>query len=143
MAAATVVPRPRGVGTVDVVVATQSGLPDQRLLAELTEYFEHRREIAVDLQVRAPETVTVNLRVKVAPQAGVELSRARAEAEQALRSWFGGSCLGKDVLRAKLGDLMFRCDSVANYTIVAPAVDVSVAADVLPVLGTVTVEGMA
>ena len=54
VAAATVIPRPRGVGTVDVVVATASGAPGAELLEELTAYFEARREIAVEVQVRAP-----------------------------------------------------------------------------------------
>ena len=52
VAAAAVVSRPRGVGSVDVVVATAAGVPDEDLLEELQAYFEERREIAVDVLVR-------------------------------------------------------------------------------------------
>ena len=40
---------------------------------------------------------------------------------------------------AELGDLIFHVDGVENYTVVTPAADVSVAGDVLPVLGTLSV----
>ena len=143
VAGAAVIPRPRGRGTVDVVVSTQSGLPDEALLEELRQYFQARREIAVDVQVRAPETVEVDLAVQVKPQAGRDGARVMAEVEAALRGWFTGKLLGQDVLRARLGHLIFSCDGVANYAVTAPAADVAVGASVLPRLGTLTVEEMA
>ena len=39
VAAASVIPRPRGVGSVDVVIATAAGVPDQSLLTEVEDYF--------------------------------------------------------------------------------------------------------
>ena len=143
VAGAAVVPRPRGVGTVDVVVTTLSGLPDQDLLDRLEAYFQERREIAVDVQVRAPETAAVNLAVQVKPGEGRSFAEARAEVEAVLRNWFTGKRLGQSVLRAQLGSLIYGCESVSNYAIKAPAADVAVAADILPVLGTLTLEEMA
>lgn len=143
VAAAVAVPRPRGRGTVDVVVSAPSGTPSAELLAELTDYFEARREIAVDLVVRAPEirTVDVAVRVAVAPEA--DPAAVLEAAEQALRSWFNGGRLGQPVLRARLGALLYGVDGVENYAVVTPAADVAAADDVLPVLGTLTVEEMA
>ena len=143
VAGAAVISRPRGVGTVDVVVTTLAGLPGQDLLDLLTAYFRERREIAVDLQVRAPETVTVDLTVRVKPGEGWSLDEAKAEAEAALRNWFTGKRLGQSVLLAQLGNLIYSCESVGNYAIQAPAADVAVEADVLPVLGTLILEEMA
>ena len=140
VAAAAVIPRPRGVGSVDVVVTTLSGTPDQELLDALEDYFEARREIAVDVKVRAAETRTVELSLKVAPAAGYTFAQAKAAAESAVRGWFDGRLLGRSVLRAQLGDLLFHCEEVANYAIAAPAADVAAAADELPTLGTLTVE---
>ena len=54
--------------------------------------------------------------------------------------WFTGKLLGQDVLRAKLGELIYHCEGVANYTITTPGADVPVDDDVLPVLGTLKVE---
>lgn len=143
VAAAVAVPRPRGRGTVDVVVSAPSGTPSAELLAELTDYFEARREIAVDLVVRAPEIRTVDVAVRVAVAPGADPTAVLEAAEQALRSWFNGGRLGQPVLRARLGALLYGVDGVENYAVVTPAADVAAADDVLPVLGTLTVEEMA
>lgn len=143
VAAAAVIPRPRGVGSVDVVPATLAGVPSQELLAELEAYFEQRREIAVDLQVRAPETVPVNIGVKVEPEEGRNQEEILDRVEETIRGWFTGRLLGQRVLLARLGEIIFHCDGVANYAITAPTADVAIDEDQLPVLGTLTVEAKA
>ena len=142
VAAASVISRPRGTGSVDVVVATTAGVPGEELLEELEAYFEERREIAVDVQVRAPDTKTVDVTVEVAAQAGWDQETVLQGVEDALEGWFTGERLGQSVLLAQLGTLIYQCDGVANYSIAAPAADVAVDSDALPVLGTLTVEGM-
>lgn len=74
VAAATVVARPRGVGTVDVFLATAAGLPDSGLLEQVAAHLEERREIAVDVQVKAPEVRTVDVSVQVAARPGRTLT---------------------------------------------------------------------
>ena len=139
VAAAAVVSRPRGVGSVDIVPATLAGAPDAALLKQLQDYFEERREIAVDLKVRAPQTVTVNIGVQVEPEEGRNTAEVLDRVETAVRNWFTGKLLGQDILRARLGHLIYSCDGVANYVITAPAADVPVEKDHLPILGTLTV----
>ena len=143
VAAATVIPRPRGVGTVDVVVATASGAPGAELLEELMVYFEARREIAVEVQVRAPTMKEVTVSVQVAAAANKDAEQVRAAVESALRTWFDGHRLGENVLRAKLGDLIYAVEGVENYQLISPETDVAVAADELPQLSGLTVEAMA
>lgn len=138
--AAVALPRSRGVGTVDVVVATAQGVPEQELLERLNEYFRERREIAVDVAACAPQTVTVDVSVRIE---SADMEQAAAQVEQALRDWFSGQRLGENVLRAKLGSLIFAVDGVENYTLSQPVADVAVEKSQLPVLGTVTVEAMA
>lgn len=140
VAAVAVVSRPRGVGSVDIVPATLAGVPGEALLEQLQDYFEERREIAVDLEVRAPETVTVNIQVQVEPQEGRNTEEVLDRVEQAVQDWFTGKLLGQDILRARLGHLIYSCDGVANYEIAAPAADVPVEKDQLPILGTLSVE---
>ena len=143
VAATAVISRPRGVGSVDVVPATVAGVPDQELLDRMQAYFEQRREIAVDLKVRPPETAAVDITVQVAACEGRDGEQVRAGVEEALRRWFTGRLLGQDILLARLGELVYHCDGVANYAITAPAADLKMAEDRLPVLGTLQVEGMA
>ena len=140
VAAAAVVARPRGVGSVDIVPATMSGLPDKELLGQLQAYFEERREIAVDLKVRAPRTSVVNITVQVEAREGWDRAEVLSRVERAVREWFTGRLLGQDILRAKLGSLIYDCDGVENYAISAPAADLRVDSDVLPMLGTLRVE---
>ena len=142
VAAAAVIPRPRGTGTVDVVPATLAGVPDQELLSQLETYFQERREIAVDVQVRAPRLVTVDLTVRVESEGGWDSQQVRSGVEETLRSWFTGRLLGQDILLAQLGHLIYHCDGVKNYAVTLPTADLAVEPDELPVLGTLTVEEM-
>ena len=139
VAAAAVLPRNRGRGTVDVVVSTQAGLPGAELLAQLGAYFEARREIAVDVQVKAPELVSVDVSVAVGTKKGADAEAVCGAVEQAVSAWFSGSLLGQDVLLARLGALVFQVDGVANYRLSAPLEDVEIGTAQLPVLGELTV----
>ena len=140
VAAAAVIARPRGVGSVDVVPATLEGVPGQELLEALRDYFQERREIAVDLIVRAPETRTVNIAVQVETEEGRDQEQVLERVRSTIQGWFTGKLLGQDVLLARLGSLIYSCEGVVNYTISAPRADVPVEQDQLPVLGTLSVE---
>jgi len=61
---------------------------------------------------------------------------------EALTGLFDGSLLGRDLLRARLGEVIFGVDGVENYEILSPAADVGVEANELPRLGTLRVEAM-
>lgn len=139
VAAVTVLPRNRGKGTVDVVVATQAGLPGAELLSQLTDYFEARREIAVDVEVKAPTVKTVDVTVAVTPKEGADSAQVKTGVEAALRDFFSGKRLSRNVLVAELYQLIFSQAGVANCSVSAPAADVAVARGELPRLGTLTV----
>ncbi|MEG1857488.1 MAG: baseplate J/gp47 family protein [Pseudoflavonifractor sp.] len=139
VAAAAVLARSRGAGTVDVVVATQSGIPDGALLAKLKDYFQIRREIAVDVGVLAPAAKTVDIAIAVAAAEGRTFGETKTAVEAAIRGWFNGTRLGKSVLRAQLGALVFTVGGVANYSLTVPGTDVAVAPGELPRLGSLTV----
>lgn len=94
VAAATVVGRARGIGTVDVYIATEAGIPDGELLAEVTQDLAEKREIAVDVQVLAPETKTVDITLELdAGDADFDDLRLRVEARCARSS--ADVCLGE------------------------------------------------
>jgi len=137
--AATVIPRPRGIGSVDVIPATLAGVPSQALLKEMKAYFDERREIAVDLQVKSPRTVTVNISVTVEPGEGRNSQEVLALVEKTIREWFTGKLLGQRVLKARLGEIIYHCEGVANYTVTTPSSDLAIDVDQLPVLGTLRV----
>lgn len=138
--AVNVIPRSRGIGTVDVVIATKSGIPGGELLELVGTHFQRSREIAVDVAVRAPQPVTVNLKIAVTPAVGVDFTAAEAAVAAKLDAWFCGERLGKDCLRIEVASLVFTCPEVANCSVLLPAEDISISEGQLPVLGSLTVE---
>lgn len=140
VAAATVICRPRGVGTVDVIPATLAGLPDEELLKEMKDYFDQRREIAVELEVRAPDPVDVDIAVQVELEEGRSSDEVLPRVKEAIQSWFTGRLLGQRILRAKLGEIVYHCEGVANYSVITPAADMDIKVDELPVLKALSVE---
>ena len=138
VAAAKAVGRARGIGTVNVVIATHAGVPDAALLAAVETDLQKKREIAVDVKVLAPtvETVAVTAALKAAP--GYTFAEVKAGAQSALETLFTGELLGKSVTTARLLTLLCGVEGVENVHLTAPAADVTVDATELPMLGTVT-----
>ena len=139
VAAAKAVGRARGIGTVNVVIATHAGVPDAALLAAVETDLQKKREIAVDVKVLAPavETVAVTAALKVAP--GYTFAEVKAGAQSALEALFTGELLGKRVTTARLLTLLCGVEGVENVHLTAPAADVAVGSTELPMLGTVTI----
>ena len=139
VAAAVAVGRPRGVGSVDLYIATDAGLPDQVLLAEVDEYLQEKREISVDLRVLAPSLHKINISAAIQPAAGFTFDEARADVDAALRRVFTGAMLGKGVTLAFLGNLLYELESVQNYAFTSPDADLAASPTILPSLGQVTI----
>lgn len=139
VAAAVAVGRPRGVGSVDLYIATDAGIPDQELLEEVNAYLQEKREISVDLRVLAPTPRAVDISVSIQPAAGASFAQARADADQALRAAFTGEMLGKEVTLAFLGNLLYDLESVRNYKFTKPTADLAASSTVLPCLGSVSI----
>ncbi len=139
VAAAKAVGRARGIGTVNVVIATHAGVPDAALLAAVEMDLQKKREIAVDVKVLAPtvETVAVTAALKAAP--GYTFAEVKAGAQSALEALFTGELLGKSVTTARLLTLLCGVEGVENVHLTAPAADVAVGSTELPMLGTVTI----
>ena len=142
VAAAAVFPKRRGTGTVDIIFSAEDGVPSSAMVAQVQDELDEKREMCVDIEVSAPETVEVNVDVEVLPDDRTDFSELAERIEECIRSYFGGKLLGQDVLRAKLGNLIYSVGGVENYSLISPPADVSAQSDELPVLGTVTVSLM-
>lgn len=139
VAAAKAVGKARGVGTVDVYVTTAEGVPSETLLEELETVFQKSREIAVDVEVKAPTTTAVNVSVSLEVEPDTAFSSVKTGIETMLATYFSGHLLGKGVTLAELGSRIYALPGVKNYHITAPTADVEASDTVLPTLGTVTV----
>ena len=134
VAAVTVLPKNRGVGTVDVVPAAQGGVPGKELLEEMQAYFDRVREIACDVKVLAPTAQTVDLELKLWAEEDRDFNTVAKAVEQTLMDWFNGERLGQPLLRAQLTSLVFGVDGVANCAFVKPEADLPLDSKTLPVL---------
>ncbi len=139
VAAARAVGRARGVGTVDVYIAGENGLPGAALLEEVQSDLQERREIAVDVRVKAPRVVPVNVSAAVAVREGADPSQVIAQAKLAVASLFTGRMLGRPVRLAELGSRLYSLEGVENYRLLSPAADLAASDTVLPTLGALTV----
>ena len=142
VAAAKAVGRARGTGTVNVYLTSPAGMPSQALLTEVEADLAERREIAVEVKVLAPAAATVNVAAAVKPEAERSFAEVKTAVEEEVRQHFTGALLGKGVLLAELGSLIYQVEGVANCRLTAPTADLAAAATVLPVLGTVTITEM-
>lgn len=142
VAAVHVTPRARGIGTVDIILASEGGMPSAELLDEVQSRLDEQREICVDIQVLAPEERKVNITLSVAAEEGYEFEQVRNRVESALRGFFGGDQLGKGVLLAQLAAVVYAVEGVANYAFSQPAADIAGAVAVLPTLGALTITEM-
>lgn len=139
--AVKVFPRNRGLGTVDVVAASKAFPPETELLKAIEDRFNAEREICVDVKVLAPEAVTVNIQAAVDVEAGFEPASVREKVHDELEKLFDGRLLGKNLLLARLGNVIFNVEGVSNYVIISPSADVEIQGNQLPVAGTITVTG--
>lgn len=134
VAAVTVLPKNRGVGTVDVVPAAQGGVPSQALLNEMQAYFDRVREIACDVKVLSPTVKKVDLELKLWAREDRDFNTVAGAVERTLMDWFNGERLGQPLLRAQLTSLVFGVDGVANCEFVRPGADLPLDSRTLPVL---------
>ena len=139
VAAVRVLPKNRGLGTVDIIVAADGGVPDQALLDAVRARLNETREICVDIQVSGPETVTVDVNAAIDVADGYAFSEVKARVEEAVRGLFTGALLGEDVLAARLNAVIFAVQGVKNCAVFSPAADVAVGRNRLAVLGTLSV----
>ena len=139
-AAACVLPKNRGLGTVDVIIAGTGGIPSEALLQEVQSDLEKKREIAVDVKVFAPKTKTVDLLISVKPKPGLLPGPVQDRVREVLTTWFDGTMLGKDLLLAQIGQKIYETEGVENYRIDQPGADVVIQKQELPVLGYLSVE---
>lgn len=139
VAAVKVLPRNRGVGTVDVVVAAQGGMPDQTLLDELQAHFDSIREIAVDVQVIGPTQAEVTLSIALTTEDGYTFEQVSQAVQQTVENWFTGALLGKPVLQAELTALTFAVEGVANCVVTLSGGDLAAESVTLPCLGQLSI----
>ena len=139
VAAAFVMPRARGLGTVDIIISSAAGMPSPELVSGLKESFEREREICVDAAVLQPAAVPVTVEIQIDVKEGFSSDTTVTLVERAISEYFDGKMLGKNVLLAHLGSIVFAVEGVLNYKILQPTADIKIMQNQLPTAETITV----
>ena len=96
----------------------------------------------MDVQVKAPQTQTVDVSLALATTRDAAYETVKAETERAVRAYFTGARLSKGALLSELYALLHEVEGLANYRVLAPAEDVAAQTTVLPVLGTLSISAL-
>lgn len=139
VAAVSVIPKVRGFGTVDIVIASEAGVPSQSLINTVQEKLEDLRELCVDLQVLAPSVSSVNVSASITVDENYDGAAVCQAVRTAITEYFSGKRLGETIFRSKLGNLIYNVEGVVNYLLRTPTSDVSIAKNGLPKLGVLNI----
>ena len=129
-----VLPRERGRGTVDIIISSDSGMPTNTLVSEVSAAMDARREICADVTVCAPTKTNVDVTASISVASGYSAQSVIENVKNAISAFFDGSLLGKSVLRAELVNIIYSVPGVRNYSLSAPSADVSITGSGLAVL---------
>lgn len=143
VASANVLPRHRGRGTVDVVVACRNPADEAGIVAALQADMQARKEINVDVQVYGAVRDRTAVSVEVSVEDGYDADAVLAACGDCVADYIGGLGVGGALLLAKLGGALLGVDGVYNYRILAPAADAVPVSSHVVEAGNVTVKRMA
>lgn len=139
---ASVIPTARGTGTVDVYVAGKGELASADLISMIQSDISNLRELNLDVQIKSPTLVGVDVMMSITIKPGYVLSEVRTECQNAINEFFDNLSIGEQVIFAAMGHKIFEIEGVKNYSF-DPGSDIDqlVGNDELAVLGTLSIVG--
>ncbi|MCP2041790.1 putative phage protein gp47/JayE [Neisseria sp. HSC-16F19] len=130
---AFVYPLRRGLGTVDIAILAQAGLPGPGVVAAVQDYIDERRPVtAKNALVLAPTAVRVDVQAQVRLLPGAVLAEVTAAVRTMLEAYFARLQPGETVYRSQIEGLISQAAGVQDRIVSAPAANV--AATVTPEL---------
>lgn len=137
---ASVVAKKRGVGTVDVYVASRGGLPEDSIVTELQAEISELRELNVDVKVNKAEAIEVAVGVDISVKAGYSFDELKQQCIENITEYFNTLKIGEPCLVAAIGNAVYTVPGVENYYIVSSiSTDRYMSETQLAVLGTVQI----
>ena len=139
VAACSVIPAARGELTLDLVIADRDGMPTQAQLDQVEALVLPRRELGIDLEVREPTEVLLEVEVTIRCRSGVSLTEARREIASRIYGYFGGKLLGTPVYDSAISHLVYSTGLVSDCSVDTDHRGEDIAPEELPVLYDLTI----
>lgn len=131
---------PRGQGTVDVIIKGVAGVPTESTLAEVAALVAVNKPINDDVEVKAPESVPVDIDISLTPYSAGDLDTAIADVTAAIESYFSETIdVGTSFSIQRLISIAML-DTVKSVIVTSPSADVVVGDAAIAVLQTVKVQ---
>lgn len=112
---ANVVPKVRGVGTVDVYIDTNKTTPSQSLVSKVQRLMDTERELNVDVKVFPAEKYGITLTFSVKLKDGYDYDTVKEKVISQLHKYINSLSIGESVLGTKLGAEIIGVEGVYDF----------------------------
>lgn len=119
VSSAAVVPRGRGVGTVDVYVAADGAEASDETVSKVQILLSKEREVNVDVLVKKAESSPVSFYFKIEVQEGYAFDAVRSECKSAVSDYINSRGAGGDVLMCHVADIVYHVEGVKEFAFVS------------------------
>lgn len=148
VSAAFVYPLRRGLGTVDVVVVSATGLPSDDVLKAAQAHIDDQRPVtAKNARVVAPTIRAYDVDATIVRANGTRLDDVRAAIERTLRAYDAVVIPGDTVVRNRIGAMISDTTGIVDYVLNGPADNIVPAVEAAKVewcrLGNITIRDKA
>lgn len=121
---ASVIPKARGIGTIDVVIETADISPSAEVISKIQQSFDKIKEINVDVLVKAPVPVGVDINMSLKSTDLFTFETACENIKARLREFFSTFTVSKSMFLAELYSYLLGTEGVYTFSISAPSSDV-------------------
>lgn len=111
-----IVPRGRGIGTLDVYIMSADGEPSDELINAVQEHLDEVREVNVDILVQSLNKSGINVYVYLGVKSGYSFEDVKARCEEAVNKYFSLLSAGETFYLSELGEFIRHTEGVKNYS---------------------------
>lgn len=141
VSSASVVPRGRGVGTVDVYVAADGVEASDETVSNVQTLLSSAREVNVDVLVKKAESSPVNFYLKIEVQEGYDFDDVKGRCKTAISDYIASRGAGGDVLMCQVAERVYHTEGVKEFSFVSQLnSDHRGSSNVFPVAGTISIQ---
>ena len=116
---ASVIAKERGVGTVDIYVASKGCEPSNELIEKIQTDINNIRELNVDVKVNKAELTKISIAVDLSIKPGYSFDEIKINCENNITEYFNSLKIGDPFLVAALGNAIYNVPGVENYYILS------------------------
>ena len=113
--AAGVIPRNRGVGTVDVFIMSPDGEPSESLINTVEERLSELREVNVDIQVGSLTKQNVDVFLYLQVKKGYSFNTVKNAVIQSINNYFAQLNAGENFYRSSVAEFITHTEGVDNF----------------------------